>query len=53
MAQGHATREEIDRHRAILATGRLDVTVPLLVSAWGRRSGRDDARARIDSTRSQ
>ena len=53
MAQGHATREEIDRHLATLATGRLDVTVRALVSAWGRRSERDDARARIDSTRSQ
>lgn len=53
VAQGHATREEIERHLDTLAAGRLDVTMPPLVSAWGRRSGRDDARARIDSTRSQ
>ena len=54
MAHGHATREEVDRHLATLAAGDLDLTVrPLGVSAWGRRSERDDARARIDSTRSQ
>ena len=38
MAQGHATDEEIEGHLAALAEeGRLDVAVPPLVSAWGRR----------------
>jgi len=53
VAQPHATREEIDRRLTTLAAGRLDVTALPLVSAWGRRWERDDARARIDSTRSQ
>jgi hypothetical protein len=37
VAQGHATGEEIERHLSALAEGRLDVAVPPLVSAWGRR----------------
>jgi SAM-dependent methyltransferase len=37
VAQGHATGEEIDRHLAALAEGRLDIAVPPLVSVWGRR----------------
>jgi SAM-dependent methyltransferase len=37
VAQGHATGEEIERHLAALAEGQLDVAVPPLVSAWGRR----------------
>jgi SAM-dependent methyltransferase len=38
MAQGHATDEEIEGHLAALTEeGRLDVAVPPLVSAWGRR----------------
>ncbi len=40
VAQGHATREEIDAHLAALQSGRLDVCVPPLVSAWGRRPDR-------------
>jgi hypothetical protein len=37
IAQGHATAEEIDAHLAALAEGRIDVCVPPLVSASGRR----------------
>ncbi len=37
VARGHATGEEVERHLAALAQGRLDVAVPPLVSAWGRR----------------
>jgi SAM-dependent methyltransferase len=36
VAQGHATAQEIERHLAALAGG-LDICVPPLVSAWGRR----------------
>jgi SAM-dependent methyltransferase len=39
VAQGHATGEEVERHLAALAEGRLDVAVPPLVSVWGRRPG--------------
>ncbi|MFI6154551.1 methyltransferase domain-containing protein [Kitasatospora sp. NPDC051170] len=35
--QGLATDEEIDRHLANVATGRLDLTIAPLVSAWGRK----------------
>jgi hypothetical protein len=38
VGQGHATGEEIDRHLAAPAEGRLDVAVPPLVPTWGRRS---------------
>jgi len=37
VAQGHASEEEIDDHLAALAAGALDVCVPPLVSAWGRK----------------
>lgn len=37
VAQGHASGEEIERHLAALAGG-LDICVPPLVSAWGRRA---------------
>jgi hypothetical protein len=37
VAQGHATAEEIDEHVAALGEGRLDLCVPPLVSASGRR----------------
>jgi hypothetical protein len=38
VAQGRATADEVERHLAALAEGRLDIAVPPLVSAWGRRS---------------
>jgi SAM-dependent methyltransferase len=38
VAQGHAAGDEIERHLAALAEGRLDVAVPPLVSVWGRRA---------------
>lgn len=37
VATGAATDEEVDRHLANLAAGRLDLTTAPLVSAWGRR----------------
>jgi hypothetical protein len=37
VAQGYATADEVDAHLAALAAGRVDVTTPPLVSAWGRR----------------
>jgi hypothetical protein len=37
VAHGHATGDEIERHLVAQAAGRLDVAVPPLVSAWGRR----------------
>jgi SAM-dependent methyltransferase len=37
VAQGHATDAEIDAHLETLVAGRLDICVPPLVSAWGRR----------------
>jgi SAM-dependent methyltransferase len=37
VAAGLATDEEIDRHLAHVATGRLDLATAPLVSAWGRR----------------
>jgi SAM-dependent methyltransferase len=37
IAGGHATSEEIDAHLLAVQAGRLDVTTPFLVSAWGRR----------------
>jgi SAM-dependent methyltransferase len=37
VAQGHATAAEIEQHLATLAERRLDLAVPPLVSAWGRR----------------
>jgi SAM-dependent methyltransferase len=33
-----ATPEEIDRHLANVATGRLDLAQPPLISAWGRKA---------------
>jgi SAM-dependent methyltransferase len=37
VGQGHATDAEVDAHLEALEAGRLDVCVPPLVSAWGRR----------------
>jgi len=37
IAGGHVTAEEIDAHLLAVEGGRLDVTTPPLVSAWGRR----------------
>jgi SAM-dependent methyltransferase len=37
VAKGLATAEEVDRHLASVAAGRLDLAQPPLVSAWGRR----------------
>jgi len=37
VAAGLATEEEIDRHLAHVATGRLDLATAPLISAWGRR----------------
>lgn len=34
---GIVTRQEIDRHRASVTSGRLDLAQPPLVSAWGRK----------------
>ncbi len=38
VAKGLAGSEEIDRHLANVAAGRLDLVQPPLISAWGRRS---------------
>ncbi|MFI2645291.1 class I SAM-dependent methyltransferase [Streptomyces sp. NPDC018610] len=38
VAGGLATDEEIDRHLANVATGRLDLATAPMVSAWGRRA---------------
>jgi SAM-dependent methyltransferase len=37
IARGIATAEEIDRHLASVAAGRLDLAQPPMISAWGRR----------------
>ncbi len=37
VAGGHATEEEVERHLANVAAGRLDLATAPLVSAWGRR----------------
>jgi hypothetical protein len=37
VGRGHASEDELDTHLAALADGRLDIAVPPLVSAWGRR----------------
>ena len=37
IAKGIATAEEIDRHLASVAAGRLDLAQPPMISAWGRR----------------
>jgi len=36
--EGLATDEEIDRHLANVATGRLDLATAPMISAWGRRA---------------
>jgi len=36
---GLATDEEIERHLANVATGRLDLATAPMISAWGRRAG--------------
>jgi SAM-dependent methyltransferase len=38
IAQGYATIEEIERHLANIATGRLDLATSPMISAWGRRA---------------
>jgi SAM-dependent methyltransferase len=35
--KGLATNEEVERHLANVAAGRLDLTQPPMISAWGRR----------------
>ena len=37
VGEGIATDEEIDRHLANVATGRLDLATAPMISAWGRR----------------
>jgi SAM-dependent methyltransferase len=37
VTQGVATSEEIDQHLANVASGRLDLAQPPMISAWGRR----------------
>ncbi|QMU77127.1 methyltransferase domain-containing protein [Streptacidiphilus sp. PB12-B1b] len=37
VAAGLATDEEVDRHLANVATGRLDLATAPMISAWGRR----------------
>ncbi|MFJ9852856.1 methyltransferase domain-containing protein [Streptomyces sp. NPDC101150] len=37
VAEGLATDEEIERHLANVATGRLDLATAPMISAWGRR----------------
>lgn len=37
VAEGLATDEEIDRHLANVATGRLDLATAPMISAWGHR----------------
>ena len=37
VAGGHATNEEIDQHLTAVRSGRLDLTLAPMVSAWGRR----------------
>ncbi|CAG7646682.1 methyltransferase domain-containing protein [Actinacidiphila bryophytorum] len=37
VSEGLATDEEVDRHLANVATGRLDLATAPMVSAWGRR----------------
>ncbi|MEU8998638.1 methyltransferase domain-containing protein [Streptomyces caniferus] len=37
IAAGLATDEEIERHLAAVASGRLDLTTAPMISAWGRR----------------
>jgi SAM-dependent methyltransferase len=37
IAHGVATSEDVDRHLATVATGRLDLAQPPMISAWGRR----------------
>lgn len=37
VAHGHATAGELDAHLAAVASGRVEVVTPPLVSAWGRR----------------
>jgi len=38
IAGGHATAEEIDAHLMALDSGQIDVAMPPLISAWGRRA---------------
>ena len=36
IAGGHASAEEIEAHLGAVERGRLDVSTPPLISAWGR-----------------
>jgi SAM-dependent methyltransferase len=38
VARGYATADEIDRHVANIAAGRLDLATSPMISAWGRRA---------------
>ncbi|GHJ41656.1 hypothetical protein Sm713_72650 [Streptomyces sp. TS71-3] len=44
VAAGLATDEEVDRHLANVASGRLDLATSPMISAWGRRSWRSEPR---------
>ena len=37
VAEGVATEEDIERHLANVAAGRLDLAQPPMIAAWGRR----------------
>lgn len=39
--RGHLSAEDVDAYIALVADGRLDLTTPPLVSAWGRRPPED------------
>ncbi len=41
VAEGLATDEEIERHLANIAAGRLDLAASPMISAWGRRPAGD------------
>ncbi|NDZ80335.1 methyltransferase domain-containing protein [Streptomyces sp. SID10853] len=51
VAAGLATDQEIDQHLANVATGRLDLATSPMISAWGRRPGRDSAAAAPERAR--
>jgi SAM-dependent methyltransferase len=44
VAEGLATDEEIERHLATIAAGRLDLATSPMISAWGRRPVDDGSR---------
>jgi hypothetical protein len=49
VATGHVTAGEVDAHLADVAAGRLDLTTPPLVSAWGRRPSPDTGTGTADT----